>query len=297
MKKTWVKALFTGTLFFAVERFCHKQTHGFRPYKFHSDLTYNPAWDIPPLSLEEERRVEEILSQPFYFLGSGGESYAFISKDRHFVLKVFKHHHMRTTSWVDQIPLPRWIEPLQERYKEKRIDRQNTLFTSCLLAYNRLKQQTGLVYLHLNKTSHLNKTLSLFDPIGILHLVDLDKIEFALQEAATSAYPTLAYLVETQEIEGAKVRLKSLLDLTISRCKAGVADHDARKRNFGFVGEKAIELDLGSFSLNEDLKIPQNTNRIFLYETIKLRTWVKKYHPELTDFLEEKVREYLHSNS
>lgn len=297
MKKVFVKTLLIATLFFAVERFCHKQTQGFRLHKFHSDLTYNPAWDIPPLSLEASSQVETILSQPFYFLASGGESYAFISQDRQFVLKVFKHHHMRTNSWVDKLPLPHWMTPLQKKYKESRINRQTTLFTSCLLAYNRLKEQTGLIYLHLNKTSHLNKTLSLFDPIGILHRIDLDKIEFALQKAATPAYPTLAHLVEIQELEKAKVRLKSLLDLTIARCKAGVADHDARKRNFGFVGENAIELDLGSFSINEALKTTQNTHRIFLYETIKLRSWIKKYHPELTDFLEEKVRESLNSNS
>src|SRR5207248_1406547 len=110
---------------------------------------------------------------------------------------------------------------------------------------------------------------SLFFPIGIFHSIDLDTLEFVLQEAANPAYPAIAHLVEIQEIEGAKVRLKSLVDLMMARCQAGVADHDARKRNFGFVGEKAIELDLGSFSVNETLKLPQNSRRAFLYETIK----------------------------
>ncbi len=288
--KNWV---IQGALFFigfiAVERFCHKQTQGFQLQKIQADLPHNSDWETLLPGDHTSQRLQTILSQPYSFLNSGGESYAFVSKDGKYVLKFFKLHHMRPKSFADKF-LP---YPLRAKYQKSRIQKLTALFSSCKLAYERFRQGTGLVYLHLNKTDFLHVKLQLFDAIGVLHSPDLDQLSFALQEKAVMAFPTLSALAEVKELEAAKTRLSALIDLIVARCQAGLSDHDPRQRNFGFVGEKAIEIDLGSFTIDETLKIPSSTNKILLYETLKLRRYINKYHPELSDFLEEKINNKL----
>lgn len=291
MKLFLIKALLFLSLFFSVERFCHKKTHGFRPYKIQSTLPYNPEWEIPLSSKTQLDQIKNILSQPFFFLNSGGECYAFVSKDNKYVLKFFKHHHMREKSWADWLPIP---SSILKRHRQSCIKKLNILFTSCKLANHRFKEETGIVYLHLNKTDFLDIQIKLFDAIGALHNLPLDQLEFALQKRAVLAYPTLTYLVEIQEIEAAKTRLTSLVDLIKARSQAGIADHDPRKRNFGFIGEKAIEIDLGSFSQDDSLKSPKIAKRKFTSEITKLRRWVHKNHPELDPFLDKKIKDCYH---
>jgi len=285
MKRIFLNICLFLIAFSAVERFCHKQTHGFSLHKIHSDLSFNPDWEFPPLSENEKTELFCALSQPYYFLNSGGEFYAFVSKDGKYVIKFFKHHHMRKKSWLDFF-LPKSIS-------HSRVKRLATLFSSCRLAFDRFQKQTGLIYLHLNKTEDLKITLKLFDRIGVMQHVYLDQLEFVLQKRASMAYPTITALAEARELEAAKVRLSSLVDLIISRCQVGLAEHDARKRNFGFIGENAIEIDIGSFSINEKLKDPEEMQKALLLETSRLRRWVKKYHPELSEFLDEKIEKSL----
>ncbi len=287
-RNTIFNALLFCIVFVAIERFCHRQTHGFSMRKIRSDLTFNTKWESSHPSRPELQEIRDHLSQPYSFLNSGGESYVFVSKDGDYVLKFFKQHHMRPNHWTDSF-LPKSIQ-------NRRTKRLNTLFSSCKLAYNRFREETGLVYLHLNKTDNLNVELQLFDPIGVVHKLPLDQFEFALQKRASMAYPTLSALANAREFDAAKVRLSSLVSLMARRCQVGLADHDARKRNFGFIGGQAVEIDLGSFSLNESLKTPQKTSRAFLLETMKLRRWIKKYHPELSGFLDEQIQQTLRNN-
>lgn len=256
-------------LFFAIERFCHRQTEGFRLQKIASQLPYRSEWATPPASSE----VKELLDQPYFFLGSGGQCYAFLSEDGQTVLKLFKHHHLRA--------LPFGIQ------KKKRQQKLEELFSSFKIAQEKLQQETGLVYLHLNATDDLSKTLILVDPLGIRHPIDPDRTTFALQKKAEMALPTLQKLVDAQEWKAVQNHLSSLLDLIVSRSQKKVADWDPIiKRNMGFINGKAVEIDLGSFSLDPSLSSPINRRRAVFFETLKLRRWVKKKAPALLPFFE-----------
>lgn len=275
--------------FTSLERFCHKQTHGFRLNKIQSIPMENTDWENALPTNQNLKELHEILSQPYYFLNSGGESYAFVSKDGKTVLKFFKHHHMRPHHWVDHF-LP---FSLKKKFQKNRQDKLLKLFTSCSLAYQNFREGTGLIYLHLTKTDHFSKKLTLYDAIGAIHHINLDTTDFALQHKASMAYPTITHLADAGEYDAAKQRLASLVNLVVQRCKAGLADHDARKRNFGFIGNHAIEIDLGSFSEDLSLKNEEATKKILLLETLRLRRWIKKYHPELSDFLEDTIKQHL----
>lgn len=285
-----IRTLLILACFFMVERFCHRETQGFRLSKVRSTLTHDPRWETtsnPPVE-----SIKAPLSQPYYFLNSGGEAYAFVSEDGHYVLKLFKHHHMRPKSPLDFLIPP----PFKNRWRNRRIEKLETLFTSCKLAADLFREETALIYLHLNKTRDLNIKLKLFDPIGCRHKISLDALEFALQKRAAEAYPTLTALVAAGEIEGAKRRVESLITLIETRCNAGLADHDARKRNFGFVGSNAVEFDLGSFSYNRELKTSAGKKKVLMLESLRLRSWLKKNHPELVEVLDDAVSNKLRNN-
>jgi len=282
--KAALKIVIFISLFIATERYCHKKTHGFRLWKIHSDLPYNPFMEVK----EDVEQMRPILAQPYHFLDSGGECYAFLSEDGQYVLKFFKHHHMQLNSWIDPI-LPQWeLDRRQMRY--------HRFFKSCKLAYEHFQEETGLIFVHLTKSQNLKTKLKIFDPNHIAHLVDLDQLEFTIQKKVTMAKPLLSSLAEAEELEQAKARLDSLLHLIVSRCKAGISDHDAQLRNFGFLGTDAVEVDLGSFSPDDSLKSAVGIKRTILHETTKMRKWIKNTYPELEMHLDEKIKEFLKGN-
>lgn len=283
--KTAFKVLVFIALFIGTERFCHKKTHGFRLWKIHSALAYNPEMDVHA----DIEPVRSILHQPYHFLDSGGECYAFLSEDGQYVLKFFKHHHMRLRSRLDFL-LPKWE-------LERRKMRYHRFFRSCKLAYDHFRNETGLVFVHLTKSQNLNVKLTLTDPNSIAHVVDLDQLEFTLQKKVTMAKPLLLSLAEKKNLHEAKARIDTLMTLIVGRCRAGISDHDAQLRNFGFIGNQAIEVDLGSFSPDESLKTEMGVKKTLIHETSKMRKWIKNTYPELESHLDEKMIELLNTNS
>ena len=283
--------------FLAVERFCHWQTEGFRLHKVASTLTYRSDWEAAPLPAEEQAQIDKILSQPFHFLGSGGQCYALLSEDGETVMKLFKHHHMRPVSWLNKIWLPFFLEGQRQKIVKSRIERLEFIFGSCKLAYDQFKEGTGLLYIHLNKTDEWHRSLTVVDKVGIAHKLDLDQTEFALQKRASLALPTLDTLMARGDTEGAKRAIDSLLQLIIDRSKAGIGDRDpVIKRNFGYIGDRAIEIDLGSYFKDEYLKAPPGYHRALFLEAQKLNKWIHKHHPSLYKHLDEKISDLLENS-
>lgn len=284
--------------FLFVERFCHYQTEGFQRAKIHSSLTPDPKWQTPALTFAKLQNIQKILAQPFYFLGSGGQCYAFVSEDDQYVIKFFKHHHMRKQKFYDHFPLPTFLDVKRKEMALQRTRELEKVFSSFKIAHDRFKKQTGLIYLHLNKSDLFHQKMIIVDKIGIRHFLDIDQMEFALQRKATLALPKIHALIQQQQIDEAKKCLNSCLHLIVERCKAGIADHDpVMKRNFGFIDDQAIEIDLGSFGEDDFLKVARNFKRELFFETIKLRKWIKKHSPQLASFLENQIADLLKNDS
>jgi hypothetical protein len=204
---------------------------------------------------------------------------------------------MRPKSYLNGIYLPSFLESFRTKIIAERKERLHTIFLSFKLAYDRFKEHTGLLYLHLNKTNTLHQTITLVDNIGVAHSFDLDSLEFALQKTAALAYPTIQHHMKTGNKQAAENCLKSLVELIITRSKAGLADRDPIvKRNFGFIGEQAIEIDLGSFYEDPFLKNPIAYKRELFCETIKLKSWIRKRYPELSPFLEQTIQNTIESD-
>lgn len=191
------------------------------------------------------------LKQPFRYLGEGVQSIAFLGRDEKTVLKFFRHGPAYSL---------------------------DSLFESCLIAARDLPEETGLLYLHLNKTKNLCGEVALEE----MGWIDLDRTEFALQEYCEPALPA----IDAADPPKAQ-RLLQAIFAAVRRCQQqGIhIQQPALHRNVGFLGERAVLFDIGSFVYAPCAEeVPLAMHRI--------ERWLKKHRPELlTLFVEEEERQ------
>lgn len=286
-----IKLIMFAALFVVVERLCHRATDGFAMVNIYSP-PHKPKkdWSIS-ISDKEKKALKERLNQPFHYLNCGAQSYVFESADKTLVLKLFKYHHMRVIPWLEPLPI---LQNWKEKKKEKK-NREITLhFTSYALAMNRLKEETGLIYAHLNPTSDLQCKLTISDKLGIQHSIDLDKVDFLVQERGTLAYEKIDEWMKRGEENLAKQGISNLLRLADERCMKGIADKDPDfQTNFGFItGVTPFQLDIGRFSIDSSKK---ESHADELYRiSAPFREWIALHHPTLTKHFDQALHEITH---
>ncbi len=228
--------------------------------------------------------------QPYRYLGSGGQCFAFVSQDNRYVIKFFKTHFVKLGSLTFQT-LPIFSEDSRKRKIEKALFKLRRDFNSYIIASGDLKEETGVLYLHLNKTTDLNKKLCITDKLGIKRTLELDRFEFAIQRRAELAYPHIDSLIQNKELDKAKAAIRSLIDLSLARCKKGIFDEDAKiERNFGFLDDKPIFIDIGRFVKDpsrQSSAVHQKDLRDIVYQ---LRLWIKSNHPDLVSYFNEALQ-------
>jgi hypothetical protein len=260
--------------FMLTARFCKEQTGRFTILRITSKLTPQPEWETASLSPEEQTRVKQILSQPYSYLSKGVQSFVFASQDGQYVIKFFRHDHLDS---------PFWLTPNQRAKKAVQLHKE---FLSYKLAYQHLSQQTGLVFLHLNKTKDLHQTLDLVDKLGIHHHLPLDNYEFLVQKRASLLYTALNQMVEENKLSDAKETLSNLVQLLAHRAELGISDKDPDLiTNFGVIGTEPIQIDVGRFSQKEPKLDKDEIVRI----TDHLDHYLKNRCPELEQHLKTQI--------
>jgi len=239
---------------------------GFSVAKMSDPLPFDVRWEVEsPSSFQ----VRLLLSQPFYYMGKGSQSYVFESADKQYVLKFFRLSRYRLPAFQEALPLPPFLAAIQnKRIDEKRL-KQEKLFSSCKLAFNELKEECGLVYLHLNKTTHLTQEVTLYDNLKRPHKIQIDQYAFMIQRRGEQVYSYLGRLInegKTDEVQKAVRSLSSLLD---RRAEKGIADGDAEiHKNAGFLNGKALFIDVGQFRKEE---VTEDRERVMR----KLHLWLE----------------------
>ena len=256
------KVLFPLALISIAYYFCYTRVGAFTPAQIISDIENDPQWETAPME------NEHILKQTFYYMGSGDQSYAFLGEDGKTVLKLFKH--------LDK----KGKKPLE------------AIFKSCKIAYEELQEETGLLYLHLNKTPTF--FVKIVDKLGISHYLDINATEYALQKKADNLiFPTLLALYRKGDLEKVKTHIKNLFHLIENRSLKGIGDRDtALRRNFGYLAGKSINIDIGSFFHDETLKTPAKIHEEIKSKTTRLYRWLKKHAPDLVPFYEQELGSY-----
>ncbi len=272
-------ALFLCTLTYFT---CIKRTKGFSYPKIHSRYSYDHRWDFGAPSKNQEALLDRITEQPFTLLGSGKECYAFVSSDGKIVVKFFKQKHMRTQYVLNYLPVPRAIQALRNETLNRHKVKRNALYQSYQIAYERLPEETGVLYLHLTKTKYLKRAILLKISDKKCLKLKLDDMEFLVQRRAYSIFDELK-----AHPENGKEIISSIVELIENRNKKGIGDNDINcERNLGIIGKKAVQIDVGEFypsvpkvEIQDELK----------QATLDLHTFLEQNHPELASYLESQL--------
>ncbi len=249
---------------------------GFAPSKVSSHLKYQSEWEINPIP----KNLNQILSQNFTYLGSGTQSYAFISEDQKYVLKFFKMKHLTPKTWLKYLPLP-FLHKARAKMFHRQLRLQET-FATFKRAFEQLHEETGLVYLHLNKTDQFKKKIRLKNRHGREWDVDLDSAVFMIQEKAQIFYARIDGLMEEKKIAEAKQAVQDVIDFIGARCQKGFWDRDKGVgNNYGYVGNRVIQIDIGRLLYDETIQNPSIVNNELQRVKEKINLWVREHHPEL----------------
>ncbi len=270
-----------------VKKFCYRQTDGFALYKICSSLSYCSDWETTPSSSQDnEGEIAAIFDQPFYYLAKGAQSYVFASADGQTVIKFFRIYHLRPPLWLTALQLPLPLQPYKIRKMlEKRLELEKD-FLSYKIAFQELKDETGLLYLHLNKTNHLKKSLTIYDKIGIAYQLDLDQMEFLIQKRASLVFPSITRLVSTEGPDAAKEAISALVKLLVKRCEKGIFDKDPDlNTNFGFLHKTPVQIDIGRFRRAQERKQTEDYRDEVVRITDNFRQWLDQNYPLLSDHL------------
>ncbi len=261
-----------------------------------SNVPYCADWDSCNLSGHEEAMAA--LTQPYRYLGSGGQCFAFVSEDDRYVIKFFKQKAFAIPQWIHRFPVPILIQWLKEKKTAKRQERRDKVFKAFKLSKDTLGRETGLLYVHLNRTSHLNKKLSLCDAKGGSYLLNLDDLEFVIQRKAELAFAKIDSLMQNKECEGAKRAIDKLLELSLGLGRKGFRDRDPNLRsNCGFIGDEAILIDVGRIIYSEEIKEPKKFKRELMRASVVFRKYLSRSYPQLLSHFDNCIAKILESDN
>lgn len=295
LKQKWLIRLFIFVVIIAAAygsgRLYYRVTGGFTISNITAELPYDPRWDMRPLTTNETSLVDSILSQKFRYLGKGCQSYVFLSDDGNYVIKFFKYQRFRTQPWVNFFSFIPAVDRYRLRKVEKKQNKLEGFYSSWKIAFEDLMSETGLVYIHLNKSTNLNKTLVINDKMGFEHRLDIDKYEFLIQRKAQMLCPYIRKLMDNGDVAEAHKLLDRIIALIITEYQLGYADNDhALMQNTGVLEGRPIHIDVGQFVRNENAKDPAVYKQDLFSKTFKFRRWLKKEYPELVLYLEYQLK-------
>lgn len=265
---------------------------------FSESFLLKPAAATSDWANDKNEAIRPVLNQKYTYLGRGLQAYAFLSEDGEHVLKVFKPlfpafsyslFGKKFKLGLSKIPFAR---ELFLAFSPNTLDPQKEKdFLSYTNSFSFLQEQTGLEYLHLAETEDLNHKLELYDKIGVQHFLNLDTSCFLIQKKADLLYPTLGSLIKNQEIDKAKELIDSFVSLSFEFIQKGILSPTTLKKNFGCVGLKAIQIDVGRVFKKEDLGKNEapSTEQIY-HSTSTMKKWLKDEAPELSVYLEEAIQ-------
>lgn len=253
---------------FAIPSSFKRLSCGFKLPKIWLDLPACAKWEVTPDLSKEE--IHSILSQQFTYLDRGSQCYVFVSKDDRYVVKLFRYDRALTK---------------KKGKTDATMDKVDALFNACILAYTKAKEETGVLFLHLNPTQDQLPSLNLRGPLRQKIRLPLDNYQFVIQKKADSFERAL---FDVSKSDGMKQRIDAFLKMVSARIDKGIINLDpSLSRNFGFLEGKALEIDFGNYA--EGVVSKENEMRRY---TKRLRIWLVENAPEWVAYLDASSTQY-----
>jgi len=285
--KLFVFSVISIALTLATAKFCKNKTAGFTICKVQDNFDLSESENGENIPTE----IVRLLDQPYSYLAKGKQSFVFASEDGKYVLKLFANRYQRKAqvySLLCHIPFfNAWAKEKLEYNKYK----LHATFESYSIALNKLKEETGILYVHTSPKQEASLPIHIIDRIGIHHKIPIKKSAFLIQKRAEPFYTNLLSLKQKGDDQTAKAQLDSLFNLLITRFNKGIFDNDPLLRsNFGFIDSCAVEIDVGSFSENPSMQDPAIYTKEIVRITTSLRRWLEENYTELLAELENQYQ-------
>lgn len=250
----------------------------FRLAKLHPHIFFRPDWELS-LDLQTSEMIQEILSQPFTYVARGRQSFVFESQDGSYVLKLF-----RFDSYTPGKALISYVKKCLGKTLPRKICFLETL-AACKLSFDSLRDETGIIWVHLNPRAGVWPSFQVRDKLGFSHRIDPAKYRFVLQKRGEKMFRALKKaLREDRNAFQRMIQSFSFLLRAFAAKQIAVVD-SKMPSNFGFLGEEAIQLDFASNIHNPELSEIQ----IERFRE-KMRGWLKKMDPDSVKYLEGVVK-------
>lgn len=284
--KTILSILLITAAFYGLGRIYFAVNAGFLERKILVDLSREPPHEVTALQEEDMERVRNILQQPFHYLDRGCQSYVFVSHDEKYVLKILKIYHFRPRAYLQTLS---FIPQVEKYFQKKTIEKRtnlNRLLDSWKTAYNELSNETGLVYMHLNRGDRLPNPLIIYDKMGIKHQINPDEVLFLVQRKAEMLCQELRSRMKRGDLKSSQLLIYNLVKLLVSQYERGFGDNDhALRQNTGVIGDQPFHIDVGQLCKSERFKNPIILKQELLRMTDDLRLWLSKRYPQLERYL------------
>jgi hypothetical protein len=246
-----------------------------------TDFSYQKI--LIPLSYEdpelESRDVQQVLQQPFYFLGKGRQSFVFESEDGKTVLKFFNQKYF-------QIP---WYAFAFPKERIKRRQREFFYLNSYKIAEKFLSKETAILYLHFGKTKGL-PIVKVTDRASRSFDINLNAVPFVLQRKGEPLYAALKAIQRSEGNVGLLPVLDAFLELIKKRIAMGIGDADQDvEHNFGFLDGKPFHIDPGRLYLCDFSEKDLPTHQ-WWRATHSLRKWLQRQYPEIVPLFDERQK-------
>jgi hypothetical protein len=216
----------------------------------------------------------------FQYLNQGAQVFAFESEDGKYVLKFFKR---------DQLKIPKFI---RQKNKIRRLEKIRIYRESYRLAFELLREETGLLAVHQGISSLLYPKVEVINQASRSFLIDLNTIPFVLQKKGIGTLMG-RFLMDQS-------KLPSFFDAFFSfhakriRCRVADGDRDI-KRNYAWIEDSFLYIDPARFFYEEKLAHSEPIRREWWKATHRVRRWICKNSPDLLALFDAKADEYLRS--
>ena len=238
-------------------------------------------WNIKT-SPQQERLLYVISQQTLRWLGRGMQSVVFETQDEKYVIKFFQLGKLSED--IDQPTVKTRILGSSQKKRQELINRREELFSSSKMCFEDLQEETGIIYVHLNRSRDRIHTLRLVDRYGQSHRIRGDETSFLVQKKARYLVPTITSYMEEGQVDQAKARIDQVLNLLLALAEKGYVDNDdalIRNNNLGLTEERAIYIDTGHLYRDKNLDVAARMKYEFQVRLDPFEKWLRVAYPEL----------------
>ncbi len=220
-------------------------------------------------------KLTEILSQPFIYLTEGLQSFIYKSRDGAYILKTFKN-----------------LQQSKDQFKawglnpdDITIDLVENSLNSYQLAFDKLKDETALVYIHISNESLLDLKIILDNKEYAS-----SEIQFILQEKVELVRDRMKRMKGSGNVDEIRNILEEIMNFIGRMWEKGITEDTFNwDHNYGYtVSGKLVQIDVGTF-WEGDKFIKEEIQAKKLLDSVSSK-WLNDNFPELTDFYTAKAR-------